>query len=83
MQALKDLERANYEATKGIHMAPTFRGLLGCIQIKKNSSVMLECASSLNGIPCFSPLNCLTEEAKGSIENIIRLSIILSHWPHP
>ena len=53
-------------------MAPTFKGLLGCIQIKTFSSVMLECASSLNGIPCFSPLNCLTEEAKGCIENIIR-----------
>jgi hypothetical protein len=75
LQALKNLERANYEATKGIHMAPTFKGLLGCIQIKTFSSVMLECASSLNGIPCFSPLNCLTQEAKGSIENIIRVGL--------
>jgi hypothetical protein len=72
MQAFKNLERANYEATKGIHMAPTFKGLLGCIQIKTFSSVMLECASSINGIPCFSPLNCLTEEAKIAIEHIIR-----------
>ena len=52
-------------------MAPTFKGLLGCVQIMIFSSVMLECASSLNGIYCFVPIHCLSEESKISVEKII------------
>ena len=70
-QALKNFERANVEATKGTHMAPTFKGFLGCVQIKIFSSVMLECASTLEGIQCFSPINCLTKQCKSAIAQII------------
>ena len=52
-------------------MAPTFKGLLRCIRIRIFSSVMLECASRLEDILCFSPLNCLSSEAKRTIEHII------------
>ena len=52
-------------------MAPTFKGLLGCVQIMIFSSVMLECASSLDGIYCFVPIHCLSEESKISVEKII------------
>ena len=52
-------------------MAPTFQGSLGCVQIRLFSSVMIECASSLNGIPCFLPLNCLSEHVQKSNEMII------------
>ena len=53
-------------------MAPTFKGMLRCIRIRIFSSVMLECASRLEDILCFSPLNCLSIEAKRTIEHIIR-----------
>jgi hypothetical protein len=52
-------------------MAPTFKGLIGCVQIRIFSSVMLECASSLNGIHCFVPIHCLSAQAKSCVENII------------
>lgn len=52
-------------------MSPTFEGLLGCVQIRIFSAVMLECASSLEGIPCFVPPNCLSESAKSGVEKII------------
>ena len=52
-------------------MAPTFKGLLGCIRLRIFSSVMIECASRLEDILCFSPLNCLSDEAKRTIEHII------------
>ena len=71
LKALKHFEKANFEALRGIHMAPTFKGLLGCVQIMIFSSVMLECASSLDGINCFVPIHCLSDEAKISVEKII------------
>ena len=52
-------------------MAPTFKGLLGCVQIIIFSSVMFECASSLDGIYCFVPIHFLSEESKISVEKII------------
>jgi hypothetical protein len=52
-------------------MAPTFKGLLGCVQIRIFSSVMLECASSLNGIHCFVPIHCLSAQSKVCVEKII------------
>ena len=72
-------EKAEYEATKGIHMSPTFQGALSCIQIKIFSGVMLECASNLDGIPCFIPIHCLNSVSKAKIEKIISagLSIIM------
>ena len=71
IKALSYFEKAEYEATKGIHMSPTFQGALSCIQIKIFSSVMLECASNLDGIPCFIPIHCLTSVSKSKIEKII------------
>ena len=70
-KALKNFKSAEYEATKGIHMAPTFQGVLGCVQIPIFSSVMLECASTLEGIPCFIPIHCLQTNARNNVEKII------------
>jgi hypothetical protein len=52
-------------------MAPRFQGVLSCVQIKVFSSVMLECASNLEGIPCFVPIHCLSTNARNTVENII------------
>ena len=52
-------------------MAPTFRGVLGCIEIRIFSSVMVECASHLEGIPCFVPIHCLPLMAKTTVKDII------------
>ena len=71
IKALSYFEKAEYEATKGIHMSPTFQGALSCIQIKIFSSVMLECASNLDGIQCFIPIHCLNSLSKTKIETII------------
>ena len=49
---------------KGIHMSPSFEGYLGCIKIKIFSNVMVQCASDLQGIPCFVPIHCLDTSTK-------------------
>ena len=48
-------------------MAPKFQGFLGCVQMKVFSSVMIECASNLEGIPCFVPLHCLKSKTKSNV----------------
>ena len=60
-------------------MAPTFRGVLGCVQIRVFANVMMECASSLEGIPCFVPIHCLPITKKDKIRGVIAcgLSTIL------
>ena len=60
-------------------MAPTFLGILGCVQIRIFSSVMIECASNLEGIPCFVPIHCLPFFAKNNVKQMITtgLSTIL------
>jgi hypothetical protein len=68
---MDNFEKARDEATRGTHMAPTFQGFLGCVQIKIFSSVMLECASHLEGIPCFVPIHCLDVNSKQVVEEII------------
>lgn len=70
-QALKLFEKCEYEATRGIHMAPTFRGVLSCVQMSVFSRVMIECASNLESIPCFVPLHCLTSKTKHTVQRII------------
>lgn len=52
-------------------MAPKFLGVLGCIQIKIFSSVMIECASNLQGIECFIPIHCLDSSSKQTVQKII------------
>ena len=52
-------------------MSPNFKGFLGCVQIKVFSSVMIECASNLEEIPCFVPIHCLPNCTKNKIETII------------
>ena len=52
-------------------MAPTFLGFLRCVQMKVFASVMMECASNLEGIPCFIPIHCLHITAKNKIEKLI------------
>ena len=68
---MKHFEKCEYEATKGIHLAPTFQGVLGCVQMRIFSSVMIECASNLEGIPCFVPIHCLPSATKANIQRII------------
>ena len=68
---MENFKKAEYAATKGIHMSPTFQGVISCMQIKIFSSVMLECASSLDGILCFIPIHCLLPITRKNIENII------------
>lgn len=70
-KAMENFKKAENEARRGSHMAPTFQGVLSCIQIKIFSSVMLECASSLEGIPCFVPIHCLSTSSRNTVENII------------
>ena len=53
-------------------MAPTFEGLLGCVQLKIFSGIMLECASDLQTIPCFLPIHCLPESDRENVDKIIR-----------
>ena len=72
-------KKTEHEATKGIHMSPTFQGVLRCVQIKVFASVMIGCASTLEGIPCFVPIHCLSLDSKNKIEIIIKegLSLIM------
>ena len=52
-------------------MSPTFKGILGCIKIKVFASSMTQSASSLEGIPLFTPIHCLPLNEKNKIEQII------------
>ena len=78
-KALNYFQKTEHEATKGIHMSPTFQGVLRCVQIKVFASVMIGRASTLDGISCFVPIHCLSLDAKNKIETIIRegLSLIM------
>lgn len=78
-QSIEDLKYVEKEATKGIQMAPTFKGVLSCCQLKMASSIMLECATELDGVYCFLPLHCLPSRKKDNIKGIIEagLSTIL------
>ena len=78
-QAFKLFEKCEYEATKGIHLAPTFEGLLACVKMRIFSNVMVECASKVESITCFLPIHLLSPLIKANIQRIITggLSIIL------
>ena len=78
-QALKLFEKCEYEATKGIHLAPKFEGVLACVQMRIFSSVMVECASDVDGLTCFLPIHLLSSSAKANVHRIINggLTIIL------
>ena len=80
LQSIEDLKFVEKEATKGIQMAPTFQGVLSCCQLKMASSIMLECATELEGVFCFLPLHCLPQRKKENIKSIIEagLSTILN-----
>lgn len=69
---MKNFKKAEYQAQKGMHMAPTFQGLLGCVQIKIFSGVMLECATDLESIPCFLPIHLLPDSDRQSVSEIIK-----------
>ena len=56
---------------KGSHMSPSFEGFLGCMKIKIFSNVMVQCASDLQGIPCFVPIHCLDKSTKITVQKII------------
>ena len=79
LQAIKLFEKCEYEATKGIHLAPKFEGVLSCVQMRIFSSVMVECASKVEGLTCFLPIHLLSSTTKTNVQRIISdgLSIIL------
>ena len=79
LQAMKLFEKCEYEATKGIHLAPKFEGVLACVQMRIFSSVMVECASKVEGLTCFLPIHLLSSTTKTNVQRIITdgLSIIL------
>ena len=52
-------------------MSPSFEGFLGCMKIKIFSNVMIQCASDLQGIPCFVPIHCLDGASKNTVQKII------------
>ena len=60
---------------KGTHMSPSFEGFLGCIKIKIFSNVMIQCASDLQGIPCFVPIHCLDCSTKNTVRKIIETGL--------
>jgi hypothetical protein len=76
---MKLFEKCEYEATKGIHLAPKFEGVLSCVQMRIFSSVMVECASKVEGLTCFLPIHLLSSTTKTNVQRIISdgLSIIL------
>ena len=54
-----DLKNVDEQATKGIHMAPNFQGILSCCQLKMVSCVLMECATEIENVRCFLPLHML------------------------
>jgi hypothetical protein len=60
-------------------LAPKFEGVLACIQMRIFSSVMVECASNVEGITCFLPIHLLSSTTKANVQRIITggLSIIM------
>ena len=70
-QALKLFEKCEYEATKGMHLAPKFEGFLSCVQMRIFSTVMMECASNIENITCFLPIHLLSVATKANIQRII------------
>ena len=60
-------------------MAPKFEGVLACVQMRIFSSVMVECASDVDGLTCFLPIHLLSSSAKANVHRIINggLTIIL------
>ena len=71
IKAYANFEKAGYEATKGTHMSPSFEGFLGCMKIKIFSNVMIQCASDLQGIPCFVPIHCQDFSTRNTVCKII------------
>ena len=70
-QALKLFEKCEYEATKGMHLAPKFDGFLSCVQMRIFSTVMMECASNIENSTCFLPIHLLSVSTKANIQRII------------
>ena len=57
-------------------MAPSFKGVLSCTQIKIFSKVMIECASDLEGMLCFVPIHCLPTSSKKKVEMAIKEGLL-------
>ena len=70
-QALKLFEKCEYEATKGMHLAPKFDGSLSSVQMRIFSTVMMECASNIENSICFLPIHLLSVSTKANIQRII------------
>ena len=81
LKAMEELKSVRYEATKGMHMAPDFEGKLRCYQLEMISSVLLQCASEIEGVNCFLPVHLLPSKRKDTIRIILErgLSQIIGH----
>ena len=62
-------------------MAPDFEGKLRCYQLEMISSVLLQCASEIDGVKCFLPVHLLPTKKKETIRSILEkgLSEIIGH----
>ena len=62
-------------------MAPDFEGKLRCYQLEMISSVLLQCASEIDGVKCFLPVHLLPTKKKETIRTILEkgLSEIIGH----
>jgi hypothetical protein len=60
-------------------LAPKFEGVLACVQMRIFSTVMVECASNVEGVTCFLPIHLLSSTTKANVQRIITggLSIIM------
>ena len=59
------------QAIKACNLATNFEGILRSWQLRMISSVLLECASQIEGVYCFLPLHILPGKKKDTIQKIL------------
>ena len=59
------------QAIKACNLATNFEGILRSWQLRMISSVLLECASQIEGVYCFLPLHILPVKKKDTIQKIL------------
>ena len=66
--ALKDLNNCNMQAVSGVHMSPTFAGVLRCCQLRMISAVMMELEQTVEGVHCFIPIHCMDKQTRETVK---------------
>ena len=72
IDALNLLQKSEYNATEGVHLATTFSSLLKCVQLKMMSATLIESAVNINGFLCFIPIECLPARKKSNIRDLLK-----------